>query len=207
MNLKLKTIANFVKSTDTVIDTCCDHAYLAIYLKENNMCKEVFASDISEQALNGAIENIKNKGLKIKTFLSDGFKDIYEKSIDTAIIAGVGTSTALSIVASAPKNIQHYIISSNNNYEELRTKMYEIGYFIQEEFVVEENDKFYPIMRFERVYQRETKYTLMYGKSNNKNYYRYLLQKEEEVYSKLPKKDFITKFKHSGKVAYLQKLI
>ena len=171
------------------------------------MCKEVFASDISEQALNGAIENIKNKGLKIKTFLSDGFKDIYEKSIDTAIIAGVGTSTALSIVASAPKNIQHYIISSNNNYEELRTKMYEIGYFIQEEFVVEENDKFYPIMRFERVYQRETKYTLMYGKSNNKNYYRYLLQKEEEVYSKLPKKDFITKFKHSGKVAYLQKLI
>ena len=62
-------------------------------------------------------------------------------------------------------------------------------------------------MRFERVYQRETKYTLMYGKSNNKNYYRYLLQKEEEVYSKLPKKDFITKFKHSGKVAYLQKLI
>ena len=37
INLKLKTIASFITKEDTVIDTCCDHAYLAIYLKQNKI--------------------------------------------------------------------------------------------------------------------------------------------------------------------------
>ena len=34
INLKLKTIASFIEKEDVVLDTCCDHAYLAIYLKQ-----------------------------------------------------------------------------------------------------------------------------------------------------------------------------
>lgn len=39
MNQKLKAIASFVSKDDTVLDTCCDHAYLAIYLKKISYVK------------------------------------------------------------------------------------------------------------------------------------------------------------------------
>ncbi|MDE5539916.1 MAG: class I SAM-dependent methyltransferase, partial [Bacilli bacterium] len=97
LNLKLKTIADLITNDDIVIDTCCDHAYLAIFLKENKLCKEVYASDISLNALNIAKRNIKAKKLNIKTYLSDGLKDIPNLDINTVVIAGVGTSTALDM--------------------------------------------------------------------------------------------------------------
>ena len=52
INKKLKAIASFINKHDTVIDIGCDHAYLAIYLKENKLCKNVYASDINQNALN-----------------------------------------------------------------------------------------------------------------------------------------------------------
>lgn len=206
MNLKLQSIASLVEKEDTVIDTCCDHAYLAIYLKQNNLCKEVFASDISENALNFAKQNIEKSGVKVKTFLSDGFKDFYESSIDTAIIAGVGTNTALDIVNNAPKNVKKFIISSNNNHYDLRREMYNIGYYVQKEIVVYENEKFYPIMLFIRNFQKEDKFTLQFGKSGNMLYYKYLLEKEEEKLSHIAKSDFLTRFKCQKNIDYLKGL-
>lgn len=204
VNSKLKTIASFVAPEDIVIDMCCDHAYLAIYLKQNNICKQVFASDISEAALNQANQNIINSGVKIKTFRSDGFKDFYESSINTAIIAGVGTNTALDIVVNAPDNVVKFIISSNNNHPELRKKMLEYGYYVQKEEVVIENGMYYPIMLFDRTFQQESEFTLEYGKSNNRIYFRYLLQKEQEILEKIPKREIFKRMKHEKKIAYLK---
>ena len=130
LNLKLQTIASLIEKEDIVIDTCCDHAYLAIHLKKNNLCKDIYASDISKNALNGAINNIEKNGVHIKTFLSDGFKNINEPQINTAVIAGVGTTTVLNIVNEAPKNIKKIIVSSNNEHQELRTKMQKLGFYL-----------------------------------------------------------------------------
>lgn len=60
INLKLKAIASLIEKEDIVIDTCCDHAYLAIYLKKNRLCKEVYASDINPNALNQAKKILKH---------------------------------------------------------------------------------------------------------------------------------------------------
>ena len=144
LNLKLKTIALLINKDDIVIDVACDHAYLAIYLKEHNLCKEVYASDISKEALNNANKNIKNSNLNIKTYLSDGLLDIpiKENKINTVIIAGVGTNTALNIVKTS-KDIPKYIISSNNNHEELRKNMQNLGFYNEKEIVIKENKKYY----------------------------------------------------------------
>ena len=122
INLKLKTIASFVSPEDIVIDTCCDHAYLAIYLKQNHLCKEVYASDINIHALEVARKNITSSKLNITTYLSDGFKSINNHDIDTTVIAGVGGNTVLDIIDSAPQSIKKYIISSNNNWEVFTSK-------------------------------------------------------------------------------------
>lgn len=207
LNKKLKTIASLISKNDTVIDIGCDHAYLAIYLKNNNLCKEVYASDISENVLNRALENIKRSKNNIIIYLSDGFKNINNDKIDTAIISGMGTSTILNIINSAPKNINKVIISSNNEHEALRKKMYVKKFYIQKEIVIEDNNKFYPIMFFTKEKQKENRLSLKYGKSRNKQYFRYLLTKEKLIIKNIPNNHFLTILKHKRNIKDLNKII
>ena len=72
---RIKALADDISKKDIVLDVGCDHGYLSIYLKTNNLCKEVYASDIKESALNVAIKNFKKYNLDIKTYVSDGFED------------------------------------------------------------------------------------------------------------------------------------
>ena len=207
LNLKLKTIANLVNKSDVVIDIGCDHAYLAIYLKKNKLCKKVYASDISENVINIAKKNILDNKVKIDVYLSDGFKNISNSDIDTTIISGMGASTILNIIKESPDNVNKFIISSNNNHYDLRKKMLKIGFFVQKEVVVYEKNKYYPIMLFTNIKQKETYYTLKYGKSNNADYFDYLLKKEVEVLNYIPKKHFIKKLKHNINIYEIKKIL
>ena len=194
MNQKLKAIASFIDKKDVVLDTCCDHAYLAIYLKKNKLCKNVFASDINIHALEGARKNIKQANVDIQTYLSDGFLTISNDEIDTVVIAGVGTSTVLHILDSTPEKISKFIISSNNHQEELRKELYQRKLYIEKEIVVFEKNKVYVIMLVTKEKQQENRLSLKYGKSNNKEYFKYLLGKEKEVLEKIPKNKIFMRF-------------
>lgn len=207
VNQKLKTIASLVKKEDRVIDVGCDHAYLAIYLKEQKLCQVIYASDISENAVKVAKENIKKSKTDIEVYLSDGFKNIQNKKINTAIISGMGTNTILSILKDAPNSIEKYIISSNNNHEELRTMLLKKGLFLKKELVIEENKKYYPIMLFTKEKEQITKLELKYGKSKNKEYFIYLLEKEKEILKQIGKAKLRARLKHKRKIKELKKLI
>ena len=60
MNLskRLNAVATLVDIGVRVIDVGCDHAYLDIFLTQNND-NNCIATDINENALNGAKYNIK----------------------------------------------------------------------------------------------------------------------------------------------------
>lgn len=206
LNKKLIAIASLIEPEDIVIDIGCDHAYLAIYLKIEKLCKEVYASDISENVIKTAKENIKKKNTNIEVYLSDGFKGIQNNKINTAIISGMGTSTILNIINNAPKNIEKYIISSNNDYEVLRKEMLKKDFYIQKEIVVKERDKYYPIIIFTKEFQKENKLSLKYGKSNSKEYYKYLEEKEKSILKRIPKKRIIIRLKHLKRIKELKKL-
>lgn len=207
LNLKLKTIADLVKPSDTILDIGTDHGYLPIYLKKNNICKEVYASDIHENALNSAKENFKKENLSIKCFLADGFLGINNNDINTVVIAGMGTSTILSILEHTPKNITKLIISSNNEHEVLRKELYKKGIYIHKEIVIKERNKFYVIDLFTKEKVKENRLTLKFGKSNNIEYYNYLISKEKEILNKIPKNHFLTKLKHHKNIKDLEKII
>ena len=100
---RLKAIVKFVDQKDSIVDVGCDHGYLSIYLVENKLVKKVIASDINQNALNSAINNIKKSNLDIETVLSDGIKDVNLKGINTLVISGMGTSTILHILSDSNK--------------------------------------------------------------------------------------------------------
>ena len=196
INKKLKAIASFINTQDTVVDIGCDHAYLAIYLKENKLCKNVYASDINENALNIAKHNIKEHNLDIETILSDGFKSIHNPNIDTAVISGMGTNSILDIIRYAPQNINKYILCSHNNLDILRKKLYEHKLYIESEIAIYEHKKYYVIMLVTKNYQKENRLSLKYGRSNDKEYLSYLLKKEQEVLNRIPKRKIKKRLKH-----------
>lgn len=207
INKKLKAIASFINTQDTVVDIGCDHAYLAIYLKENKLCKNVYASDINENALNIAKHNIKEHNLDIETILSDGFKSIHNTSIDTAVISGMGTNSILDIIRYAPQNINKYILCSHNNLDILRKKLYEHKLYIESEIAIYEHKKYYVIMLVTKNYQKENRLSLKYGRSNDKEYLSYLLKKEQEVLNRIPKRKIKKRLKHLKNTWDLRKII
>ena len=183
---RIKALASEISKKDTVLDVGCDHGYLCKYLKENGLCKEVYASDIKESALNVARNNFKKNKLDIKTFVSDGFKDI-PVTFDTAVIAGMGTSTILKIL-NHDKLPRKLVLSSNNEHYKLRCELYNMGYKLVDEQAVYEKGHYYVIMLYMKMEQKLSRNELKFGISNNDNYYEYLIEKNKELIKKVPLK-------------------
>ena len=58
LSKRLKTICDFIPNNSNVIDVGADHAKVSIYLNKYKYC-HVLATDISENCLTKAKENIK----------------------------------------------------------------------------------------------------------------------------------------------------
>lgn len=207
MNRKLKAIASLVDIKDSVIDIGCDHAYLSIYLKKNKLCKNVYASDISDNVLEVAKKNILKENVDIPLFLSDGFRDVPNMDINTAIISGMGTTTILDIVDYKPEDVCKFIISSNNDYYLLRKQMQKNNYFLKKEIVICEKEKYYPIMVFIKDKKKRNHLELKYGISKDTTYFKYLMQKEKEILLCIPKKHKLERLKHYKNILELKILI
>lgn len=181
---RIKALAKEISEKDVVLDVGCDHGYLSIYLKQNNLCKEVYASDISENALNYAKNNFKKYNLDIKNYVSDGFENI-PVSFDTAVIAGMGTSTILKII-SHEKTPNKLVLASNNEYYRLRKTLNKMGYKIVDEKAIYENNHYYIILLCIKSKQKLSWKELKFGISNDDEYYTYLLNKNIELIKKVP---------------------
>jgi len=89
---RLNVIADLVEDNSRIVDIGCDHGLLDIYLVQTKKNIKVIASDINENALSNAINNIKKYKLDnvIKTVISNGLNNIDTTNLDTIIISGMG---------------------------------------------------------------------------------------------------------------------
>ena len=191
LSKRLKSIADLVPNNARVIDIGTDHAYLPIYLYENNITKNITASDISSKVLKSSLDNLKKHNLddKITLVLSDGLKSIKE-NFDVAIIAGMGTHTIKKILSASPIP-NTLIIQSNNDHYELRLFLNTLDYKIAKEIVIEDKLHYYIIIKFQKGRELLSKEELLFGKSNNINYYSYLLDKYQKIHKKSQDKKYL----------------
>lgn len=206
---RLKAIVKFVEKKDKIVDVGCDHGLLSIYLIENNLVNSIIASDINQNALNSAINNIKKRNLDIKTVLSDGLVDIDTNKINTVVISGMGTSTILHILNDDKKlkKINKLILQSNNDHSILRKELNNKGYYLIDEENTFDKGKWYVTCCFVKQDKQNTDTEIKYGYLKNEQYNQYLVDYEKKIFKKIPWTSFKAKFNEYLKLRDLKKTI
>lgn len=200
---RLKSLIKYIDSEDLVIDIGCDHALIDIYLIKNNILNNIIISDISINALNQGILNIKKNKLdnKIDARCGNGLEVLNEfDNINTILISGMGTNTILKILDNKYLNkINKLIIQSNKDYYLLRKEITKLGFMISDEEVIVSNNKMYINIVFIRGNKKYTDIELKYGISNMKNkkiYYEYLINKYQNILLSIQDKDKYTELQN-----------
>lgn len=167
INERLKLVASFVEENSNVIDVGCDHALLDIYLFLNRKKIRVVASDIKEGPLKIAQSNIEKYNLKdhIEVRLGNGIDTIDDK-IDTIVISGMGGLNMIGILKYQPdklKQVNTIILSPNNEVSSLRREIVKLGYYIEDEEVLDEKNQIYHVIKFKKGKKHYSKQELDLG--------------------------------------------
>ena len=191
LNQRLLKIAELVPINASIIDVGCDHALLSIYISQNKKPKKVIASDIKEGPLIHAKENIRKyqQEDKIKVKLGSGISTI-ENDIDTIIISGMGGLNMIGILKYSKdtyKNVNRIILSPNSDTYAVRKEITKLGFMIQEEMLVKENNIIYPIIVFERGKKKYHDKDYLFGPI--------LLEKKDTLFLEYIRKETIKKEK------------
>ena len=198
LSKRLQAVATLVDINTRVIDVGCDHAYLDIYLTQNNDNKCI-ATDINKNALEIAKKNIKKYNLsnKIETKLTNGLTDINVKDNDNIVISGMGTYTILEILKT--NNLSNtLIISSNNNIDILRKEVINLGYYIDSEIFIIDKNKPYIIIKFIKGIKKYSKLDILLGPilKNNIEYKKYIIKKYKNILNNISKKKILLRLKY-----------
>ncbi len=197
LNKRLTTISAFILKNDKVIDIGCDHNLLAIYMYQKDKIK-IVGSDINNEPLNIARNNLSKYDLSntLELRLGDGLTTI--KDEDTIIISGMGGITINKILDNINNyNIKKLIISPNDNFPLTRKFITSKGYKLENEIIVNDNNKYYLVSVY---IEGNEKTNYFFGKLDNKNkdnidYFNYLINTNNKIISKLNNKYLIKKIK------------
>lgn len=152
LSARLKALAGMVTAGNRVCDVGCDHGFLPVYLVQKGICPGAVAMDLREGPLSRAKEHIAEWGLEdyIETRLSDGVEAFVPGEAETLICAGMGGRLIGKILADGgPKcrSFQELILQPQSEVPALRRFLRGERYEIAGEDLVEEDGKFYFLIR------------------------------------------------------------
>ena len=171
---RLGKIASLVPTDSTLADIGTDHAYIPVYCMENGIIKSALAMDVNEGPLCRAHSSIKKYGFedKIKTRLSDGLMNLLPGEADVIVIAGMGGLLIREIIDKGKNVIDDntlLILQPMIAPVELRTYLYTSGFYIEDEYVVREENKFYNIFKVKKGDFKPSDIDIYIGKNLEKN--------------------------------------
>ncbi|SDB33217.1 tRNA (adenine22-N1)-methyltransferase [Pseudobutyrivibrio sp. YE44] len=149
---RLQIVYNMIPHCGTVADVGCDHGYLSIALLENAKAEKVIAMDVNKGPLNKAKENVMAAGYKdtCQLRLSDGLAKLEPGEADVICICGMGGVLIERIIKNGlatAKAADCLIIEPQSEYYQLRKSLMDEGFVIEDEDLVSEENKIYPIIK------------------------------------------------------------
>ncbi len=146
LSKRLRCLADKIIKGSIVADVGTDHGYIPAWLIQQGICERVIASDIKHGPLQTAINTAKSAGVeeKIEFRLCAGLDKYGSDEFDTAIIAGMGGETVISILEAAPwTKDKKLIIQPQSKLPELRKWLNENGYIICDAELVYDTGRIY----------------------------------------------------------------
>ena len=148
---RLCCIASKVPNGAKVADIGTDHAYVPVFLVQNNISSKVIASDINIGPLKRAQKHIKDSGVEnfIETRLGPGLQILKSNEADTIIIAGMGGMLIRDILSEAEgvlNSVRTLILQPMIAQEVLREWLYNNNFKIVDEALSREEDKIYTVI-------------------------------------------------------------
>ena len=152
LSKRLNAVASLVTDGYRLADIGTDHAYIPIFLVSTGKIPAAVAMDVNRGPLLRAEENIRAHGLqdKITTRISDGFAALEENEADAAVIAGMGGPLTIRILKEGKdivRSLKECILQPQSEIEKVRAFLLEEGFFFLREDMVEEDGKYYPMMK------------------------------------------------------------
>lgn len=168
---RLKSIAELIDQSNSLVDVGTDHAYLPIYLIKEGIIKTAIASDINKGPVFKAQENIKKNKVDnfIQCRLGPGLQTVKPYEVDGAAIAGMGGNLIRDILEDnlqVVKSLQYLILQPVQNPEILREYLYQSGYDIIDEELCYDEGKYYEIIKVKfigkdnKIEKRNINYTI-----------------------------------------------
>lgn len=170
LSKRLQAVADLVTPGMRLADVGTDHAYIPIYLTQNGLVPSAIAMDINKGPLERADTHILEHGLdgKIATRLSDGLVNLKMEEADTMIAAGMGGGLVIHILNEDPaktRSLKELVLQPQSELAKVRRYLEEHRFRIVAEDMVEEDGKYYPMMKL--VHGEEAPYSqeeLYYGR-------------------------------------------
>lgn len=152
LSRRLRTVAGMVTRGHRVCDVGCDHGFVPVYLVQQGISPGVLAMDLREGPLRAAREHVSVYGLEgqIETRLSDGLHNYKAGEADTLICAGMGGGLMMRILEAEREKTDSFrelVLQPQSEIERFRRFLRERGSVILDEEMVEEDGKFYQVIR------------------------------------------------------------
>lgn len=168
---RLTAVSGLITPGCRLADVGTDHGYIPIKLVLSGQIPSAIAMDVNQGPLERAREHIREYGLEagISTRLSDGLEKLEPEEADSILIAGMGGMLTVRILNHGKdvlKKIKELILQPQSDIREVRLFLQEAGFRIVEEDMVEEDGKFYPMMRAVPVREEKERFSelqLLYG--------------------------------------------
>ncbi len=171
MSRRMQKLASLVTEGNRLADVGTDHGYIPIALVQAGKIPSAIAMDVNRGPLARAEAHIREAGLAtyIETRLSDGLRELGAEDADTVLIAGMGGMLILRILTEGIPHLsgaEELILQPQSDVHRVRDWLQKHGYRVETEELVEEDGKYYPMMRAVRGQERRMEQAeLYYGKA------------------------------------------
>ena len=195
LSKRMHAVASLVTAGNRIVDIGTDHAYIPIFLIQEQRIPSAIAMDVNEGPLIRATEHIMEYALedRIVIRLSDGFRELRAGEADTAVIAAMGGNLVIRILKehwNITCSLKECILQPQSEIAKVRAFLLEEGFLFIEEDMALDDEKYYPMMKVVPPSQKRnpevwTETQLRFGKllleKQHPVLYQYL-QREERIH-------------------------
>lgn len=149
---RLKLIYDMIPPCDTLADIGTDHALIPAYALLNQRCKKAIACDVRTGPLERAERTLRQYGLGecMELRLGSGLEPLKPREAQCIVLAGMGGLLMIELLEQSldiAREASHLILQPMVGQEAVRPYLWQRGFEVEDEALVNEGPKLYQVLR------------------------------------------------------------